>query len=646
MSDDEYADYEDELAAFDEDEPGNDAGDREANNEGSVSPASSKNSPTRSRSKSPETNRMAEGRRHDGEDEDDAKNDSSGHSSPQSLGSGAMSESDEDISPSVPPTTSSDGPLFPLEGKFYNEKDRREILSMSEARREQLLAERAEQVEQSLFNRKLLERHNDAEKERLRGTMGIPKRKPTDDHDLTKQPPRKVNRKRAEANDRLDQYKRQRNEREEKRQSLSTRGGLKSSPFRDTGSAADSGSEDARGDFDDSPAPTHAPLASKSEPEPTLREFHLCQVGRSNFADYMFTPHFEDKVKGCYVRVNLGPNPRERGTFDYRMASIKDFVDGRPYQVEPQNGPRLTISRYILAEIGTQAKKFPFIACSNDRPTDREFNRYKVEMDNEKKPLPRPSLLKKKLDGLNSIINHVWTNEDVTERLKRSGALQREENDMKRNDARQMRQQAADAGRTDEVAHFTAKLRELGEDIANTSAKGSNPKLGQPSGLNKSINGSNGKQNGATDNTPQPEMTAAHRARIERIEANRRKAEAEEVKAAQLAAQRKAREEREAIKRGDTPTKADPFARVKTKPKLIYDLAPSKHSIATENGGDDLFGDDASSTVPTREVTPAVGEKKTNDTPEKPKNMMAAKLGIGHRKKNADFEVEDLGIEI
>ena len=234
-----------------------------------------------------------------------------------------MSESDEDISPAVLPPTSSHGPLFPLEGKFYNDKDKREILSMSEARREQLLAERAEQVEQSLFNRKLLERHNDAEKERLKGNMGVPKRKVTDDHDLAKQPPRKVNRKRAEANDRLDNYKRQRNEREEKRQSHSTRGGLKSSPFKDTGASGDSASEDARGDFDDSPAPTHAPQSSKSELEPSLRDFHLCSVGRSNFADYMFTPHFEDKVKGCYVRVNLGPNPRDRGTFDYRMACIK-----------------------------------------------------------------------------------------------------------------------------------------------------------------------------------------------------------------------------------------------------------------------------------------------------------------------------------
>ena len=260
-------------------------------------------------------------------------------------------------------------------------------------------------------------------------------------------------------------------------------------------------------------------------------------------------------------------------------------------------------------------------------------------MENEKKSLPRPSLLKKKFDGLNSIIAHVWTNEDITERLKRSGAAQREQNDMKRNDARQMRKQAADAGKTDEVAHYTAILLELGEDVANAPAKGSNSRFGPPSGPNKSTNA-------ASDKTHQPEMTAAHRARIERIEANRRKAEAEEVKAAQLAAQRKAREEREAIKRGDTPTKGDPFARVKTKPKLVFDLAHSKHSNGNESGGYDLFGDSASSAVPTREATPIVGEKKTSDAREKPKNTVAAKLGIGHRKKNADFEVEDLGIEI
>ena len=74
MSDVEHAGHADGMAALDKNEPGNDAGEHEANNGGSGSPASSKNLPKSSRSKSPIANTMAGRQDRDREDGGDANN--------------------------------------------------------------------------------------------------------------------------------------------------------------------------------------------------------------------------------------------------------------------------------------------------------------------------------------------------------------------------------------------------------------------------------------------------------------------------------------------------------------------------------------------------------------------------------------------
>src|SRR5271168_4350733 len=75
-------------------------------------------------------------------------------SSPNSLKSAPMDESDSD-SDVGQANVYEEGDRFPLEGKFMNASDKAEIMAMPEIKREELLAERAQQVERDRQNRAL-----------------------------------------------------------------------------------------------------------------------------------------------------------------------------------------------------------------------------------------------------------------------------------------------------------------------------------------------------------------------------------------------------------------------------------------------------------------------------------------------------------
>lgn len=60
-----------------------------------------------------------------------------------------MSESESDTSHDAPKDVD-DSVMFPIEGKFMSEKDKAEIMSMPELKREAILADRAAETESTL----------------------------------------------------------------------------------------------------------------------------------------------------------------------------------------------------------------------------------------------------------------------------------------------------------------------------------------------------------------------------------------------------------------------------------------------------------------------------------------------------------------
>ena len=222
-----------------------------------------------------------------------------------------MSESESDTSPGDAggvPTSE-----YPLEGKFRDPKDKAAIMAMTEIERENILAERAqaaEEASQTLALRRMLA-------QREREEAGKKKRKAGD----VDETPRKSTRTKAtKTNETLEAYKRQREQRgRERRRGEDRKARDRRSPSKDSDADAEGDSEV---EWDDAPAKS-APV---DQPPADLHDYQRVKIGRLNFPVINFTPGFEEKVVGCFARVNIGIN-RETGQNTYRMCQINgEFV--------------------------------------------------------------------------------------------------------------------------------------------------------------------------------------------------------------------------------------------------------------------------------------------------------------------------------
>lgn len=251
---------------------------------------------------------------------------SSGASSPSSLRSAPMEESDSDSDGA--PDLDEDGERYTFEGKFIDADDKAKIMAMPEIKREEILAERAAQAEKSQQNRalRMLLKSRDKpmsqkDKKRKAGTANL-------DGDQ-----RKTSRQRTklggglvgEASTGIDSLKRARaekNDRQRRRDEDKERGGDSRRPTQDDYSEHEE-EEDLVWDEGKSKSKKRSPSPDYKDTEPaTLQDFERVRVGRSQFALVCFYPGFESAIGGCYTRISIGIDP-QNGQNIYRMALIK-----------------------------------------------------------------------------------------------------------------------------------------------------------------------------------------------------------------------------------------------------------------------------------------------------------------------------------
>ena len=233
-----------------------------------------------------------------------------------SVGSGAMSESGIDATGD---TAIEEEVLFPFEGKYYSQKDKDEILSMSEIQREAILAERAQQIErrtQDLHLRQLL---RDREKDEAKAESRMKRNAASAGLDDT---PRKSSRpKTTKKSETLEIYNKERKERGKQRQrienDLKNRGLTRNGTSDKSDNEAD---EDSGVEWDTGAA--KPVTAVPDDPPATQRDYERVRVGRTNFAKVCFYPGFEDAITGCFCRVSIGMD-RSTGQNMYRVAQIK-----------------------------------------------------------------------------------------------------------------------------------------------------------------------------------------------------------------------------------------------------------------------------------------------------------------------------------
>ena len=229
-----------------------------------------------------------------------------------------MEESDSERESS--PALSDDDVLYPLEGKFRSERDRAEIMAMSDLQREEILAERAAEIDrrnQDRHLRRLLQ-----QQEKSKALDGKKRKAGAADLDDDS---RKTIRVKSAKSERLESYVRQREQRNQQRQ----RNEARRARDRRSDSIGSRGSDrDAEGESE----PEYDERPSVRDEPPVYRDYDLVRVGRSNFAKVCFYPDFEDTITGCFARVSIGMD-KATGQNIYRMAQIKGGFDPHAFTV-------------------------------------------------------------------------------------------------------------------------------------------------------------------------------------------------------------------------------------------------------------------------------------------------------------------------
>ncbi|KAJ8118332.1 hypothetical protein OPT61_g665 [Boeremia exigua] len=326
-------------------------------------------------------------------------------SSPNSLGSDAMEESDSDRD-DEPPARSADVP-YPLEGKYVDEADKRRIMSMSQLDREEILGQRAEEMSRANFTAELARRAANLQNDRKRKVD-------SEEPEENRRPKVK-----ARVNDKLEEYKRNREQRGQQRDRDNDRLNDRrrsSSGDRDGASDVDADGE-SDVEWDD-----RAPAKVREEVPASLRDFESVRVGRGFFSEVCFYPGFEDAVTGTFGRVGVGQDAQRRTM--YKMAQIKGINTGKPYVFEGKNGSKIATDQYVIAQHGSTKKDYQFQFLSNQRFDERDLDVYKQSLTEANSKVPTKAFLERKFDDLKGLQNHHWTEAEINARIAKAKQYQ------------------------------------------------------------------------------------------------------------------------------------------------------------------------------------------------------------------------------
>ena len=212
-----------------------------------------------------------------------------------------MDESDSDADAG----DADDDEIYPVDGLFRSEKEKHEIMAMREVEREQIMADRAAEVESQKRKRQL--------RQMVAEDTAKAKKRSAAKADLDDEPRTKSRQRTGKGETAMDSLRRARAERQKRREDHERRRDTYS-PRRD--------SPEAESDEDDYRRSRTPEKEEEEQPAAELRDYDRVRLGRNEFAQVCFTPGFEPAITGCFIRIALGPHP-DTGLEQYRMAVIK-----------------------------------------------------------------------------------------------------------------------------------------------------------------------------------------------------------------------------------------------------------------------------------------------------------------------------------
>lgn len=249
-------------------------------------------------------------------------------------------------------------------------------------------------------------------------------------------------------------------------------------------------------------------------------------------------------------------------------------------------------------------------------------------MASEELALPTKRFLISKIDDINKLLNHQFTEEEIQEKLKRSGVLQNKFASLERASIVARRKAAEDRGDEAAIAKLDAELAAL-----------DGPKLAFGTSLRKPLQ----KSEAASPGLSQQERLAL-------VNRANRKANTQDVRKAQVIERKQEALARLAVERGEAIQ--NPFARVKTRAKTYHDAKGD--SLAVPSGAIDYTSNSQDNSRAGTPLTPARaksplqdGTPKRSGTPLHAAEKISGLPRIGKRNMDDDiFAAMDFGIEI
>jgi RNA polymerase-associated protein RTF1 len=285
---------------------------------------------------------------------------------------------------------------FPLDGKYEDDADRERLLGMSEIARENILAERLEQMQKIQDRRKLQE-------------MIKQQKNGSGDADTVAKAAKRQHAVRGatkEKSRKLDELKARRKAKDEKKRTQdSPKRDRSSSPMdMDTSSGEEEDGqitkyeeeeEKDRKLFSKQPNPDDEPI--------TLGDLSSCRLTRDMLAKHCMAPWFEDYVKGGWVRYLIG---QERNEPVYRLCEVTNLGANlvRPYKINER-----TVNQLLELKHGKSVKTFYMDKVSNAAFDAKEFDRLGKTYAVEEVRLPSKRQLGKKAAQLHKLATQPMT---------------------------------------------------------------------------------------------------------------------------------------------------------------------------------------------------------------------------------------------
>ncbi|CAL9735579.1 RNA polymerase-associated protein Rtf1p [Monosporozyma servazzii] len=418
---------------------------------------------------------------------------------------------------------------FPLEGKYKDSNDRENLESMPEMERETLLFERSQIMrkyqERRLFRER--KRQQEINSNKVSNVRSSGRTTHATGHSDLK-------------TSKLSQLKKQREKKQNKNYSDDE------DEYRDDEEEEEDNYEEEYKDEDEEYMDEEAdynPLARKSkyeapsedevewaedvERESDLNDFNKLRIGRSFVAKFCFYPGFNDVIKNCYGRVNVGVNKRS-GQPMYRMVKIEKVFLQKPY-----NMGKFYTNQYFGVTQGKDRKVFQMNFFSDGLFTQNEYERYFHSLEKANMTKPTTYVLNNKSKELVAFVSEPLTekltDDIVKNRMLFNKKLSGTNAVLEKTVLKGKLQYARENGNERDVAKYSAQLRNLEKRISTYEKHHENDQAGT-------------KKLGA-------------------LTSKNRKLNMDKVRNS------------DHVKKEDTPTidaKTDPFSRLKTRTKMYY----------------------------------------------------------------------------